>query len=506
LFGGNKMTNKNLILVFRNFIIGGCVSIFLLFIMASNCQSQCLTHDNVNYPQWQVGLPGDPTIIYYNYDANIISEPAEYNQIEAAINIWNSSNMFQNCSNVKFIRDTAEVGNAPLLFVNDTSIEAAAQFMPNSVVKIGDTLFSIEVHFNPSFLVSTNPDKLYFNPAWNPNNQTPTPYSSAFTKTALHEIGHTMGMAHYLDHAAICLDEIAGSSVMNRGCGVNDYYNTQATSIQQCDLNQLNAIYLCPTPTPPPPGTVAGTGGVCSYPIDNFTHTTCPYGYTSDTTNYYCCRTGCTIPPSNPTCTEQREECENNEGLWHGCCVGCASPIVVDVLGNGFNLTNGNNGVDFDLLGEGTKERLSWTAPNSDDAWLVLDRNHNGTIDNFMELFGNYTEQPTSIPVKDRNGFLALAVFDQPANGGNNDGKINRLDRIFNDLRLWQDTNHNGISEPPELHTLNSLDVKAIFLDFKESKRADQYNNRFKYRSRVRDSRDADVGKWAWDVFLVKPR
>ncbi len=199
----------------------------------------------------------------------------------------------------------------------------------------------------------------------------------------------------------------------------------------------------------------------------------------------------------------------NFEGC--GCFGGCedeygnnCSPVVIDVSGNGFTLTNALNGVNFDVDGNGTAERRAWTTINSDDSWLALDRNGNGSIDGGRELFGSATVQPPPPTGTELNGFNALAEYDERGFGGNKDGQIDNQDAIFPSLRLWRDVNHNGVSEADELKTLPDSGLRTIDLDYKESRRVDQHGNQFKYRTKVKDAQGAQLGRWAWDVFLVR--
>jgi hypothetical protein len=172
------------------------------------------------------------------------------------------------------------------------------------------------------------------------------------------------------------------------------------------------------------------------------------------------------------------------------------SPIIIDLSGNGFALTNAENGVAFDISGSGLPVQMGWTAKGADNAFLALPGD-DGEVHNGQQLFGSFTPQPKS---DTPNGFAALAVYDT-----NHDGVIDAKDPIWPRLRLWIDTDHNGVAETNELHTLPSLGVNSLSLHYEESRKTDQYGNQFRYHALVDPgSHNAySGGRVAYDVFFV---
>jgi len=175
------------------------------------------------------------------------------------------------------------------------------------------------------------------------------------------------------------------------------------------------------------------------------------------------CDTSC--HPPNP------QQCTNNPNTTLECtsagwsCVG-ASPIIIDTKGEGYHLTSASAGVQFRFFPSSPALQVAWTDDAFQNGFLVLDRNGNGVIDDGTELFGNITPQP---PSSHPNGFLALAVYDLAENGGNANGVIDPGDAVYGQLRIWIDANHNGISEPEELHKLNEVGVFRIELKYHQS-------------------------------------
>ena len=168
------------------------------------------------------------------------------------------------------------------------------------------------------------------------------------------------------------------------------------------------------------------------------------------------------------------------------------SPIVLDLSRSGFSFTSVKDGVDFDIDGDGVLERTAWTARGSDDAFLALDRNGNGTIDSGRELFGDVTVLRNG--KTGAHGYIPLAELDHESNGGNGNGYVDHADRGFGALRLWTDRDHDGRSSSAELLPLSDRGIFAIALDADESDVVDEHGNRLAYVSPA----------YAWNQFRIE--
>jgi hypothetical protein len=162
---------------------------------------------------------------------------------------------------------------------------------------------------------------------------------------------------------------------------------------------------------------------------------------------------------------------------------GNGTPILIDLDGDGFDLVGVNEGVVFDLFGNGRPGYWSWTRRGDRDAFLCHDRDGSGWIESGRELFGNATLLANGATAS--NGYLALRELDSVAKGGNGDGRITREDGIFEDLCVWVDQNHNGKSEGGEILALASTRVLELSVEFRESRRRDAHGNEFRYRASV---------------------
>jgi hypothetical protein len=122
-------------------------------------------------------------------------------------------------------------------------------------------------------------------------------------------------------------------------------------------------------------------------------------------------------------------------------------------------------------------------------------------VDNGGELFGNLTSLPPSTS-EEANGFLSLSRQDRPELGGNGDGEIDRRDAVFSKLRVWWDTNHNGLSEPGELRSLKECGIESISLTHKKLDRSDQYGNLVRYEADIYGANHKKLGT-AYEVVLL---
>lgn len=144
---------------------------------------------------------------------------------------------------------------------------------------------------------------------------------------------------------------------------------------------------------------------------------------------------------------ESRQAAEQNQQVQQ------AEPLVFDLDGDGLELTTVQDGVRFDIKGNGQIVQTAFVT--GDDAFLALDRNGNGIIDSGKELFGDQHGAA--------NGIEELRKFDD-----NHDGYIDSNDAVYDRLRLFVDQNGDGVSQSNELLSLQDESIARISLAAKE--------------------------------------
>lgn len=250
------------------------------------------------------------------------------------------------------------------------------------------------------------------------------------------------------------------------------YSTSNPISIRVTQNPTSITAYFTPTCDPADPGCLC----------DPITNPACPCDRLTDPN---CC------DPLDPSC--------NNEN-WVPPNPGNPpnSPIVLNLARGQYRLTGRNDPVMFDIGGTGTPSRIGWTAAGADEAFLCLDRNDNGRIDDGSELFGTATRLKSG--VRAANGFAALAEYDDDC-----DGFINSRDAIWARLLLWRDLNHDGVSQPAELTRAAAAELKAVRLDYHWTGRRDWSGNIFGYESLVwvGNGGPSPAALPVYDVFFV---
>jgi hypothetical protein len=182
---------------------------------------------------------------------------------------------------------------------------------------------------------------------------------------------------------------------------------------------------------------------------------------------------------------------------------------VISVARNAkYRFTSAEQGVRFDINGDGRLEQVGWTEAASDVGFLALDRDGDGKITSGRELLGSATLPGVT------NGFEALRRLAMESNGGIERGSVSSDDPIFGQLLLWFDTNHNGVSETAELRPVTEY-VSDIGLGYKVMPRRDGNGNLLRLRgwvqvrtemgrNRVKNAEENNERtRMIWDVFLM---
>jgi Ca2+-binding RTX toxin-like protein len=142
---------------------------------------------------------------------------------------------------------------------------------------------------------------------------------------------------------------------------------------------------------------------------------------------------------------------------------GGVDPLVFDLNGNGFDLTQQTSvSPIFDINSNLYGGHTGWVLPT--DGFLARP-NSDGTITDARQLFGNSAGVSgfAQLALLDGNHDGAVSAADNGLVDFNGDGVVNSAD-TFDSLKIWVDANQNGVTDPGELHSLSEYGIVAIDL------------------------------------------
>ncbi|MCC8116163.1 MAG: hypothetical protein LIP18_03265, partial [Planctomycetes bacterium] len=128
-------------------------------------------------------------------------------------------------------------------------------------------------------------------------------------------------------------------------------------------------------------------------------------------------------------------------------------PLVLDLAGDGIDLKGAEDGVEFDMNGDGTRANMGFI--KGDDALLFIDSHGDGLVHDGRQLFGNQDGHA--------NGFEMLQSYDS-----NGDGVIDENDEIWDKLRVWVEKTEDGVCEEGETMSLKEAGITSINVGYKD--------------------------------------